>query len=148
MKDLKHLAAFSLITSLLVGCGGSTTGGVGTSTSGLYRGTISYSGYNTCGRNIPGRGSVEIVISSDGNLKFDPIRLTWGGGYGYVEFSSAVSGSKISDSFTSNTTGYKYRIDGRINDGGATVSGTGYIEGRYGSCYEKFQGVFAATRVG
>jgi hypothetical protein len=129
--------------------GGSTSGGVGTSTSGLYRGTISYSGYNTCGGNIPGRGSVEIVITSDGVLKFDPIGMAWKGGrIGYVEFGSAVSGSKISDSFTSNTSGYKYRIDGRIQDGGATVSGTGYIEGGYGSCYEKYQGSFAATRVG
>ena len=143
------MAGVFALTSLLLGCGGgSTSGGVGTSTSGFYRGTISYSGYNTCGRNIPGRGSVEIVISSDGSLKFDPINLTWGRRYGSVTFKLAVSGSKISDSFTGGNSGYKYRIAGRIQDDGATVSGTGYIEGNYGSCYEKFQGAFAATRVG
>jgi len=156
MKYLKHLAGFFLITSLLLGCGGgSTSGGVGTSTSGLYRGTISYSGYNTCGRNIPGSGRVEILITSNGDFRFDPIGLTWKGGrIGRFTFVGAVTGSRIQTSFTcnqgncTNDDGYKYRLDGRIQDGGATVSGTGYIEGNYGSCYEKFQGAFAATRVG
>lgn len=148
MKMRNAFLILGIFGLLLTGCSGSSSGGVGTSTSGLYRGTISYSGYNTCGRKIPGRGSVEIVISSDGSLNFDPIKLTWARNYGSVLFYNAVSGSKISESKTSEITGYKYRIDGRINDGGATVSGTGYIEGRYGSCYEKFQGVFAATRVG
>ncbi|XXK21285.1 hypothetical protein ACMAY5_08665 [Arenicellales bacterium nBUS_48] len=139
---------FGIFGFLLTGCSGSTSGGVGTDTSGFYRGTMSWSGYNTCGRQVPGRGSVEIVISSDGSLKFEPIGLRWGQNYGWTSFLNAVSGSKISGSHTSNISGYKYRIDGRINDGGATISGTGSIEGSYGSCYEKYSGSFAATRVG
>ena len=155
MKMRNAFFVFGIVGLLLTGCSGSTSGGVGTDTSGLYRGTISYSGYNTCGVNIPGSGNIEIVITSNGDLVFDPIGLTWRGGYyGSFRFRGAVTGSKIQSSFTCNQgncsedDGYKYRIDGRINDNGSTVSGTGYIEGSYGSCYEKFQGVFAATRVG
>ena len=155
MRKLFTVITILTLSIFLVSCGGSTSGGVGSSTSGLYRGTISYSGYNTCGRNIPGSGTVEIVITSSGDFVFDPIGLTWKGGrYGKFTFRGAVSGSRIYTSFTctgnncSENDGYKYLIDGRINDDGATVSGTGYVEGSYGGCYEKFQGAFAATRVG
>ena len=151
VKYLKHLAALSLITSLLLGCGGgSTSGGVGTSTSGYYRGTISYSGYNTYGRNIPGSGTVNITIQSDGRLIFDPVGLKWSYNTGRVSLGGAVSGSRISGTWppTADSINYTYRLDGRIQDGGSTISGTGYIEGSYGGCYEKFQGAFAATRVG
>lgn len=149
MKYLKHLVSATLFASLLLGCGGgSTSGGVGTSTSGFYRGTISYSGYNTCGRNIPGSGRVEITIFADGSLRFNPIGLRWNRNTGRVLLHGAVSGSRISGTWGSKAANdYEYRMDGRINDGGATVSGTGYIEGSYGGCYEKFQGAFAATRV-
>ena len=149
MKSLGYPTFAILFASLLLGCGGgSTSGGVGTSTSGLYRGTISYSGYNTCGVNIPGSGTVRIVITSSGDFVYDPIGLTWGGGYGTFTCKGCVSGSTIKRTFTSQKSGYKYSIDARINDGGATVSGTGSLEGNYGSCYEKYQGAFAATRVG
>ena len=143
MKKLVTVITIFTLSIFLVSCGGSTSGGVGSSTSGLYRGTTSYSGYNTCGANIPGSGQVSIVISSNGAVVFDPIGLSWGGGkWGSVNFNS------LSESFASTTSGYKYGINGRINDNGATISGTGYVEGSYGSCYEKFQGAFAATRVG
>ncbi|HIG43062.1 MAG TPA: hypothetical protein EYQ14_21350 [Gammaproteobacteria bacterium] len=144
MKKPFTVITILTLSSFLVACGGgSTSGGVGRSTSGLYRGTISYSGYNTCGANIPGSGKIEIVITSSGKATFNPIGLSWGGGkYGSVNFNS------LTDSFTSTTSGYKYRINGRINDNGATISGTGYVEGNYGSCYEKFQGSFAGNRVG
>ena len=61
-----------------------------------------------------------------------------------------MSGSRISGTWGNppSNNSYMYRIDARINDGGATVSGTGSIEGYYGNCNEKFQGSFAATRVG
>ena len=151
MKYLKHLAGVFVLTSLLLGCGGgSTSGGVGTSTSGFYRGTISYSGYNTCGRSIPGRGTVKITIRSDGTFVFDPVGLKWGRNWGSASLRGAVSGSRISGTWGDppSDNRYMYRIDARINDDGATVSGTGYIEGYYGRCNEKFQGAFAATRVG
>jgi len=150
MKYLKHRVSATLFASLLFGCGGgSTSGGVGTSTSGFYRGTISWSGYNTCGRQIPGSGKVEITIRSDGAVVFDPVGLTWGRNYGSVTLRSAVSGSRIFGTWGSlSDNDYIYRMDGRIKDGGATVSGTGSLEGNYGSCYEKYQGAFAATRVG
>jgi len=142
------LGAFGL---LLSGCSGSSSGGVGSSTSGLYKGTISYTGFNTCLGTPPGRGDVQILISSDGDLEFFPIGLAIGGvNDAAVNFSNAVNGSKISGSLISTkpVAGYKFRIDGRINDGGATISGTGYVEGNYEGCYEKFEGAFAATRVG
>ena len=149
MKKLFSVITIFTLSIFLVSCGGSTSGGVGSSTSGLYRGTISYSGYNTCGANIPGSGQVSIVISSNGDFVFDPIGLTWGGGkWGSAGCKGCVSGSTIKTEYTGESSGYKYRIDARINDDGATVSGTGYIEGNYGSCYEKFQGAFAAPRVG
>jgi hypothetical protein len=140
MKMRTGLFVLGVVGYLLTGCSGSTSGGVGSSESGVYRGTINYSGYNTCNGSIPGGGYVEIVIRSDGSLIFSLD--------GYVTFYNAVSGSKISGSFVSNVSGYKYRIEGRINDSGSTVSGTGYVEGNYGKCFEKFQGAFAATRVG
>tara|TARA_B100001971_G_scaffold135949_1_gene125548 strand:+ start:103 stop:567 length:465 start_codon:yes stop_codon:yes gene_type:complete len=150
MRKTAYLLLAVVSASLLFGCGGgSTSGGVGTSTSGFYRGTISWSGYNTCGRQIPGSGKVEITIRSDGTLVFDPVGLKWGRNYGYVTLRGAVSGSRISGTWGNlSDNDYIYGMDGRINDGGATVSGTGSLEGNYGSCYEKYQGSFAATRVG
>ena len=148
MRKLFTVITVLTLSIFLVSCSGSTSGGVGSSTSGLYRGTVSYSGYNTCGRNIPGSGTVEIVITSSGDFVYDPIGLTWGGGYGQVTCEGCVSGSTIKATITGSKSGYQYRIDARIKDDGATVSGTGYIEGNYGGCYEKFQGAFAATRVG
>ena len=148
MRKLFTVITVLTLSIFLVSCSGSTSGGVGSSTSGLYRGTVSYSGYNTCGRNIPGSGTVEIVITSSGDFVFDPIGLTWGGGYGSTTCTSCVTGSTIKMTYVGSNSGYQYRIDARINDDGATVSGTGYIEGNYGSCYEKFQGAFAAPRVG
>jgi predicted small secreted protein len=140
-------ALFGLVA--LAGCSGNTSGGVGTSTSAAYSGTISYSGYNTCGVRIPGRGQVKIVIRSNGTFVFDPVGMAWAGGrYGSVALGGAVSGSKIQGTYPDDGDGYNYRVDGRINDNGGSISGTGYIEGRYGRCYEKFQGTFAATRVG
>ena len=141
------LGAFGL---LLTGCSGSTSGGVGTDTSGLYRGTMSWSGYNTCGRQVPGRGTVKITIQSDGRLIFDPVGLKWNYNTGSVSLGGAVSGSRILGTWppTTGSSNYTYRLDGRISDDGATVSGTGSIEGSYGNCYEKYSGSFAATRVG
>ena len=149
MRKLVSVITILTLSIFLVACSGSTSGGVGSSTSGLYRGTISYSGYNTCGANIPGSGQIRVVISSNGDFVFDPIGLAWGGGrWGSVNLLGAVKSSKISGTYPDNGDGYTYRLDGRIKDDGATISGTGYIEGSYGGCYEKFQGVFAATRVG
>ena len=84
-----------------------------------------------------------MTITSSGEVTFDPIGLSWeGGSFGSVTFRNAIKGANIKDSFTSES-GYSYKIDGRIRDGGQTISGTGYIEGSYGSCVEKFVGVFA-----
>ena len=165
MKRLKLIlvmAAFLIIASCGDGStsgGVDTSGGVGSSVGASYYGTITYSGVNTCGRYIPGSGNVYIVITSDGSTLFDPVGLSWGypptGGF---NFSGSVQGSKIrgsvkcinnactnSDGYFND--GYTYKIDGRINDGGSTVSGVGYIEGTYGNgCYEQFEGAFAATR--
>jgi hypothetical protein len=147
MKMRNLIFALGTFGLLLTGCSGSSSGGVGSSTSGLYRGTISYSGYNTCGGNIPRSGRVEITIFANGALRFDPIGLRWGRNTGRVLLNGAVSGSRISGTWDGDL-GYEYRMDGRIKDGGATVSGTGSIKGSYGGCYQNFQGAFAATRVG
>jgi hypothetical protein len=155
------LVVSGCLTALLIsscGGGGSTTGGVGTTTGGVYYGTVSYTGVNTCGRNIPGSGNIYIVITSAGDAKFDPVGLVWGYPYvGSFNFLSAVNGSKIQSEVkcVNNACtvsggylndGYTYKIDGRVRDNGATVTGTGFIEGSYGSCYEKFEGAFAATK--
>ena len=124
----------------------STSGGVGTSASGLYIGTIEYSDYNTCGLNIPKSGTFEMTITSSGDVIFDPIGLTWGGNVGSVTLRNAIKRSNIKGSWTGvdiHDKDYSYKIDGRIEDGGQTISGTGYIEGSYEGCAEKFAGVFA-----
>ena len=76
MRDL--IFALGTFGLLLTGCSGSTSGGVGSSTSGFYKGTISYSGYSTCRGKPPGRGTVKITIRSDGTFVFDPVGLEWG----------------------------------------------------------------------
>ena len=155
VNSLKHLVSAILFASLLLGCGGGdsssgvdNSGGVGKTVSALYHANISYSGYNTCGAKIPGSGTVVIQIGADGRFKFDPVGLKWrGGSLGSVWFDGCCSGSTIDRQFRVKDSGYLYKIDARIENNGATISGTGYIEGNYGSCYEKFQGAFAGTRV-
>ena len=148
MRRLK-LTLVLIVSIIISSCGGgSTSGGVGTSTSGFYRGTIEYSGYNTCGLNVPGSGRFQITITSSGDVTFDPIGLSWmGGRYGRATFRSAINGAKIKSSYIGRDSGYSYDIDGRIRDEGRTISGTGSISGSYGSCEEKFVGVFAGVLV-
>ena len=131
---------------------------MGSSKGATYYGTVSHSGINTCGRDIPELGKITIVITSDGDTTFDPTELIWGSKYGAWTFGNSVTGSKIygkgkciknacwnSDGYINN--GYTNEIDARINDGGSTVSGSVSLEGTYGSsCYEKIESVFAATR--
>ena len=145
MKPLTLMLVVT-ISFIVSSCGGgSTSGGVGTSTSGFYKGTIEYSGFNSCGLNIPKSGRFEMTITSSGNVTFDPIGLTWGGGrFGGAPFAKAIKGSKIKSSGSEiGNPDYFYKIDGRIEDRGRTISGTGSIGGIYGSCVEKFVGVFA-----
>jgi len=150
MRRLK-LTLVLIVSIIISACGsGSTSSGVGTTTSGVYKGTIKYSGYNTCGLNVPKSGTFKITITSSGDVVFDPIGLTWGGNkWGRVKLRNAIKGSKMKGSWASvdKRYPYEYKIDGRIEDGGKTISGTGSIKGSYGSCVEEFVGVFAGVLV-
>ncbi len=72
MKYLKHLAAFSLITSLLLGCGGgSSSSGVGspaaTAYAGVYDGALNLTGQGL-GVTVSGSSAYRVIVGVDGQV--------------------------------------------------------------------------------
>jgi len=125
MKYLKHLAAFSLITSLLLGCGGgSSSSGVGqphaTPYSGVYEGTMNFR-VSTDGASATTDAPYRVVVGNDGQV---------------TGYSPGLSGDGSCEEFpalylTGNTQNYSF--SGITCTG--PVSGTCSVEGESRSTF-------------
>ncbi len=113
MKYLKHLAAFSLITSLLLGCGGGSSSGVSVNLAGSWSGSW---------RSSDGQGGALTTSFSQTGATFSgPATIYNSYCFGYEYATGKLSGSNIEIGIASNA----IILIGSVS--GSTISGTYYV---------------------
>ena len=114
MKYLKHLAAFSLITSLLLGCGGGSSTSGASSYAGVYTGTSTIT-LRALGATATEVVQLRVVVGVDGQVSVSTPGTT----------AASCNGPQIPMSIVGNkATASSKNVSCSSKDVSCTVSGT------------------------
>jgi len=129
MKYLKHMAAVSLIASLLLGCGGGSSSGVSVNLAGSWSGSW---------RSSNGQGGALTASFSQTGATFSgPATIYNSHCFGYEYATGKLNGSNVEIGISSNAIIFNGSVSG------STISGTYYV---YSTACAGDAGTFVLSR--
>lgn len=142
MKEIIRALVVISASVMLASCGGGSSSGVDSSSAGVYLGTATIEGSNSCGRSFPSTTSMRLTTNPAGNVIIDYLGdFRWGRDLvrGGLICTSCISGQSISASDVFDISPvYTHAIQATISGNGTSVSGWHGISGKYGNCIEGY----------